>query len=269
MMIPRIGKMVVVALLFTVATALAQDAEHARRQADIWRSAAADNAGRFERFGEFTRGDIEQATKDFEQAAQAWENVAAAIETGEEEVMTAARERAEAMLPVRQMWQDRFDARMRQAGQAPTEEWIAKRWVSEAARPQFEAWVEARKAAAEAWDALAEAITPNASPEMVADLREHAQIADGEAGIAESQFVWARSLTSQLRDPSVSSEQLTLGLQHLREMEEAVVRERRALLEQRRKVLELEARRKQAEQQVHEAYGQAKESQVATVPAGQ
>jgi hypothetical protein len=250
---------VLVSVLALAGTALAQPipAQEARHQAGLWRQAISDITVRYERLGEFARADIQKAGEAFENIARQWDEMAKSIDAGEERDLNEWR-RLEGLMKVRAAWQERLEARALQAGFAPTEEWLRQRWVPDGAIPARDAFIEARRAASEAWDAVAEATVPDADPQELQQLRHAALAAQGEVELAETRFNWSRSRAAHFSNPDITSPDLTLRLSELQQAEEEIVQQRRDIMELEAKLRELVAQRQAAWERADAAYVQAR-----------
>jgi hypothetical protein len=253
------ARLVIASVLALAGAALAQPipAQEARHQAGLWRQAISDITARFERFGEYTRADIQKAGEAFEDVARQWDAMAKSIDAGEERDLNEWR-RLEQLISVRATWQERLEARALQAGFAPSEEWLRQRWVPDGAIPARDAFIEARRNASEAWDAVAEALVPGADPQEVQQLRHAALAAQGEVELAETRFNWARSRAAQFSNPDITSPELTERLSQLQQAEQAIVQQRREILELEGKVRELLAQRQAAWDHAASAYVEAR-----------
>ena len=136
---------------------------------------------------EFMRADLPMVKAAFDDAAAAWAQAADAYDE-QDDAADTLRAQAEKMGARCLIWRERLDIREKQALAAPREDvYLQHRYDGgPQSRAALAVQIEARKDAADAWGALAEAINPDAEPGILVVLREKAMQTAGEVDIAQA-----------------------------------------------------------------------------------
>lgn len=216
----------------------------------------------------FIKEDVRQARKDVEIEAALHEQAAAAFER--EDVVEGRRLREEAgkALKARVAWRERIgDFRLKQALAAPSEQTYADemRWPKQNTRPEFDAWIEARKTLSEAWGRVAEASGPGVHADSLTDLKEAAYAADVECDIAELRYTWAKQREDIWSDKKVASADLEAKLAALQAVQERRVALRRAAAGRDREDRRIEREIRLAVDEYRKAYEEARIAREKTV----
>lgn len=242
------------------------EVEDCKRQAEWIQGQVGWMQGDYARHGDFTKIDLELMEKAHQQVIAAWEKAIATYAKGDLAEARALKKEAQKLHDASGLWRHRLDRRAYQAQVAPSERWLAKEvlpWCQPEARAELDAWVEAKQRAAEAWGRAAEAITPEADPERLAELDDQAYAARIEEEVASWRFEWRNQ---RLRALAYGKHLITPAVmrtvREAEQIEEQRIAHRRGDIERDRRTRQLERLRKQSErelQQALEAERQARE----------
>jgi hypothetical protein len=256
-------------LLSAIATAAprteaiaARDAQWAQEERDTATRIRDYNAGLATdsfRYGNFVKDDLVHSKEAAEAEAVIHEKIAAAHDRGDDAEAAALRKPCDEAARINNIWRERIaDWRSRQATAAPDEQWFQEqsRWYH-GAMNELAAWAEARKAAAEAWGRVAEAVLPGADPNTLVTLKEQAYALDAEREIAEMRFTWAYQREQALGEKRVITPEVTRRLDELKKAQDERIAFRRAEVERSRQSRQLERSLQLADQEFRKAYDTA------------
>jgi hypothetical protein len=158
----------------------------------------------------FTKNDVAMMKKYMEDDAKLWDSAAARLSTGDEKGADAIAHQGETMEVDRRIFFDRIQTRIHAAQLSPTEETYDDllRDKPATALPAVGRLVEARKKAADAYQALADVLAPGFDPAVRSDFNDKAYAAEIEADVAQLQFFWAIDDGYWRPDPTVASPEL-------------------------------------------------------------
>jgi hypothetical protein len=237
-------------------------AAEARRRAAAYRVSGGYFEERTSRVPEVMLADRKQVSEACAAAAARWDSIATDLDfakDGAKEAFAAF----EKVAPDTRKLADRLEARSRQADMIVFEENATGR-VIPALIDLRDAWVEARRTASEAWADVADAITADAPADKIAALKVRAGDAEFDAEAADATFAWSRDFMTAIRGPIIaSSPQFDAAMAKLKAARAAVLRQKREVFEQQRKLKDLDLERRAAEQAAADAY-----LQVPKKPAG-
>jgi hypothetical protein len=229
----------------------AVQAQEERTWAARIRDEPASLAGDYHRLGGFIKVDLAKLREACEAEAKVHDAIAAAFDRHEVAEVQRLRENdAPPTARAKQVWRERIlEWRMKQFAAAPSQQWWheTSRYTAKAAMPELLAWGEARKAAADAWGAVAEAFVPGHDPVTVAAAKDRAYAADAEREIAEWRYEWARDRERLLENKKFESDDLARAVAKLKEVQEERVKLRRAEIDRDRRAREVERSLKAAE----------------------
>jgi hypothetical protein len=206
--------------------------------------------------GVFARGDLPGLQAFAKTLIDEWESAAKALEANDEAKANDLAGKARDMEAQRDIWGQRMAARFQQFNQAPSETWFdnATNWI----KPEFAGeFAEYKKKASDANGAIADALVIGVDPQKIAQLRIAAKVAEDEAQVAEMKMYWANDDASLLRDPTITSPELTktqAALAEWRKQREAAFRTLQAT---QRQIDLLESQRGALQDARYRAYYQA------------
>lgn len=189
-------------------------------------------------------------TSDLENAAAKWEQ-------GDDVAATALFKKAQQGLAPRDVWRTRLTQwRRPQAELAPTEDWCRQNEAGArpAALPDFRRLVAAKKAAAEACGAVADATVPGADPVALNELKEKAYAARVESEIANWEYHWANRLDGMWFDKGVTKDEIEKPLAALLLSQQELIKLERERITHERRVREAQVALTKAEQGFGEAF---------------
>jgi len=241
---------------------LARYAALARDERDIARRVRDDDAQLavdFFRYGGFVKDDLIHTKESAEAEALVHEKIATAYDHADAAEVQALRKDLDAASRARLIWRERVtEWRRRQAEAAPSEQWFQEQghWLR-GAMPELLALAEARKAAADAWGKVAQAVQPDADPAALQAIKEQAFTADAEREIADLRYTWAHQRELIWQDKKIQSEELTRRLATLQKLQEDRVALKRADIERARKIRQADDAIRAADEQFRKAYESA------------
>jgi hypothetical protein len=211
---------------------------------------------------EFMRPDLLQAKTAYEAASEAWRTAADAYDEQDTTAAAAARTAAEATGRGCNVWRDRLETREKQAAAAPQEgTWCQLQFnTGPEGKAALGALVEAQKEASEAWGFLADATLPNADREKLAILLEQAQQKVGEVELAAAAYATIDRRERLARKGDPSSPRVTEALDALKKLDDERAVMQREEIARAARLRELDRRRIALEEQVKQAYDEAKKA---------
>jgi hypothetical protein len=244
--------------------ALARYAALARDERDTARrirDADAELGVDFFKYGGFIKDDLIHTKESAEAEALLHEKVAAAYDHADVAQAQALRKDLDAAGRARLIWRERVtEWRRRQAEAAPSEPWFQEQghWLR-GAMPELLALAEARKAAADAWGRVAEAVQPGADPAALQAIKEQAFTADAEREIADLRYTWAHQRELVWQDKKIQSDELNRRLSQLQKLQEDRVALKRADIERARRIRQADDAIRAADEQFRKAYETAQQ----------
>jgi hypothetical protein len=247
--------------------AIDRDAQRAQEERDTaarFRDLEGALANDTFRYGAFVKADLVESKKAAEALAVIHEKIAAALVAGDEAELKRLRKAEAAAARLRDLWHDRIgEWRKRQAEAAPDENWFQEQirwqrgWLAELLE-----YVQARKAASEAWGKVADSVTPDADPGKLIALKDEAYALDAEREIAELKFNWAYQRELVWNDKKLNTEALRKSLAALQKAQEARVAFRREEIERSRRARELDRAISQADKEFRKAFETAQKEAI-------
>ena len=146
---------------------------------------------------------------------------------------------------------------------APTEQWYCGelRGVRLGALPALHAWVAARKAAADAWGAVAEATVAGADPKQLAKIDDQATALRAAVEIAQWRYGWAKRIEEWSQNGRLNGDDVKPQLEALLKAQDERAKVQEDRFEQERRTrdasLDADAHIAQAERDLSAAYNVA------------
>ncbi len=216
-------------------------------------------------------GDLEKAKALYDGIVASYESAAKAWAKGDVAEAEQAIAAAQASFTGKDLYRRRMlEYRRAQANAMPTQTWYREvsAIVKDGATAAFDNLVEKKKAAADAWRAVAEAAVPGADLKAIEGLKEKAFAAVGEVDVALAQFYWTNDLVGLLAaDPSVTKEDLAASLSSLTQAQENLVALRRKQIEHERAVRQANVDLAKAREEVHKAFWATREAKARAAAA--
>lgn len=248
-----------------VASKYLESAKWDRAKAASIRADANEFFGSIERLGPYVRDDIPMAREAAEACAAAYDRSAAAYERGDQ--AEAERHRAEGAKldgPWYLLRNNRLtEARRKQAEAAPEESWYEDqmRWQPKRTLHAIDPLIRAKRNASDAWGRLAEATVPGVDPAKLTELKEQAYLADAEAEIANLEWKFATGLDQYWPSDKITNDEIVARHAALRKLQQERIAAMREEVARDRKKRELEAKTKQAQQELLDAWRAERDAQ--------
>lgn len=176
-----------------------QNLEDAERKVEWVNTEVAGLTARLADLEDVGSDDITQLQADGQRLSEQWKGVADALRDGKLDEGNELRNAALAEVRTIDVWRIRQASRQKQFESAPTDKWLAQTTsqVRPGAKTRFDDWVEARRAASDAWREAAVLATPKADVKSLNAAEDHATGMSARAEIARMEFEW---INSRLRD---------------------------------------------------------------------
>jgi len=242
----------VFASLLLVGMAVAQDfkgeIESLRRNAEDVRDFEAGVEDQASQLAEYGLKDLALAKAWLSDLAAEYEQTAKLFEQGKPDAGRAKWGEVDSKGRERGRWRERMDARWRQRNLAPQEHnWTQLRNdLPDHVKPSFDQFVNARRAASEAWGKAAELTVPDVDKLVLQQAQFAARTAEVEAQILERRFNWTnqlrdllinRDLTPELIKRIAEIEKIQSELDDMQRQREALEQKMNALNDQREQLL--------------------------------
>lgn len=216
--------------------------------------------GQAEWAGLFARADLKTAQEVARVEIEHWEQLAKLYEQKQGARARELRAQDYALARATNAWKARVEIRHWQNQVAPGESWYngTRAGCPKGAIAALDALARAKRKAAEAWDALAEATTSDAAPAKLEELKDQAMMLVGEADTAQLDFDWTLWRERIWDDKTLSSDEIQRLTGELLEVQRKRVHLRREQAAREQETRKLEAQRGRLEEGLRKAYDDAR-----------
>lgn len=216
--------------------------------------------GQAEWAGLFARADLRTAQEVARVEIEHWEQLARLYEQKEGVRARELRARDYELARATNSWKSRLEIRHWQNQVAPGESWYngTRANCPKGAIAALDALARAKRKAAEAWDALAEATTSDTAPAQLEEMKDRAMTLAGEVDTAQVDYDWTLWRERICDDQTLSSDEIRRWTDELTEVQRKRVQLRREQAAREQETRKLEAQRGRLEEGLRKAYDEAR-----------